>query len=445
MNKLIIASTLSLILAAPGAAVAATPEQQNAELQELKVQLQALMNRVDELERQNAALMTGAAAGASGEAGRVAALEQRVAGVEQASGEQAGRIAEAAERDRKMDWAGRLRWNGDFRYRHEQFDIEGASSDRVRHRIRARLGLEAAVNDALKVGFRIATGDIRDPRSGNATLDDANRHKEIGLDLAYVDWRVFDGAVLTFGKQGRPWFEAGNSLFYDDDVNPEGVALKWNGASGAFANVWGFWLEESSSQADSNLVGAQLGWEFKQLGVTVAAGYWDYGAVRNQPVLNFSGSPAGNSTFSADGNCAGSGTTQCYLHDFDIVALDAQWSGKIGSLPLTLFAAWLQNRDPGDLDTGYNLGLQFGRARDPGSWQFGALYQDVERDAQFGALLDADFAGGVTQSRGMQLQGVWVPVRNVSLKATLFLNDVNYDTASELDYKRLQLDMNYKF
>ena len=30
-------------------------------------------------------------------------------------------------------------------------------------------------------------------------------------------------------------------------------------------------------------------------------------------------------------------------------------------------------------------------------------------------------------------------------RATLFLNDANYDTPSEFDYKRLQLDMNYKF
>lgn len=439
MRTIIKAATIGLALATPMAAQSAVSDQEVAELRQ---QLQALLARVQQLEARNSA-PTAAAAAPAGSS--MAALEGRVAQVEAAGDRQAGQLAQVVSRDKGADWAGRLKWKGDFRYRHEQFDIEGVSPDRVRHRIRARLGLDAAISDTLKAGFRLATGDIDDPRSGNATLDDANRHKQVALDLAYVDWRAFEGGVLTLGKQYRPWFESGNGLFYDDDVNPEGVALKWAGRSGVFANAWGFWLEEQSSQADSTLVGAQAGWASEPLGLRLAAGYWDYGTVRNRPVLNFAGAPAGNSVYASGTNCSGTGTTRCYVHDFDIVALDAQWSGKVGNLPLTLFAAWLRNLDPGDQDTGYNAGFQLGKAGDPGSWQLGALYQEMERDAQFGALLDADFAGGVTQSRGLQLQGAWAPIRNVSLKATLFLNDVNYDTPSETDYKRLQLDMNYKF
>jgi hypothetical protein len=33
----------------------------------------------------------------------------------------------------------------------------------------------------------------------------------------------------------------------------------------------------------------------------------------------------------------------------------------------------------------------------------------------------------------------------MTMKATYFLNDRDYDTAAEVDYKRLQLDLNYKF
>lgn len=439
MRKTMIANALGLMVMLSLPAQAAVSDRDVAEL---KQQLEALLARVEQLEEQNRQLATAGAAPAES---RLGELEGRLAAVETASDRQTGQLAQAASRDKDMDWAGRLKWKGDLRYRHEQFDIEGVSPDRLRHRIRARLGLDAVIGDTLKAGFRLATGDLDDPRSGNSTLDDANRHKQIALDLAYVDWRAFDGAVLTFGKQARPWFESGNGLFYDDDVNPEGVALKWSGRSGAFANVWGFWLEESSAQADSTLVGAQVGWASGQQGWKLAAGYWDYGTVRNRPALNFSGAPAGNSVYVGGTNCSGAGTTRCYVHDFDIVALDAQWTGQVGSLPLMLFAAWLQNLDPGDQDTGYNAGFQLGKAGDPGTWQFGALYQQMERDAQFGALLDADFAGGVTQSRGMQLQGAWAPLRNVNLKATLFLNEVDYDTPSETDYKRLQLDVNYKF
>jgi hypothetical protein len=33
----------------------------------------------------------------------------------------------------------------------------------------------------------------------------------------------------------------------------------------------------------------------------------------------------------------------------------------------------------------------------------------------------------------------------MTMKATYFINDRNYDTTSEAEYKRLQLDLNYKF
>ena len=61
------------------------------------------------------------------------------------------------------------------------------------------------------------------------------------------------------------------------------------------------------------------------------------------------------------------------------------------------------------------------------------------------AFLDSDFADGRTQGKGYVLQGSWAPVKNMMMKATYFLNDRDYDTAAEVDYKRLQLDLNYKF
>ena len=66
-------------------------------------------------------------------------------------------------------------------------------------------------------------------------------------------------------------------------------------------------------------------------------------------------------------------------------------------------------------------------------------------NAQFAAFVDSDFADGLTQGRGYVLQGSWVPAKNMNIKATYFLNDRNYDTPTEADYKRLQLDLNYKF
>ncbi|MCC7199005.1 MAG: putative porin, partial [Gammaproteobacteria bacterium] len=80
-----------------------------------------------------------------------------------------------------------------------------------------------------------------------------------------------------------------------------------------------------------------------------------------------------------------------------------------------------------------------------GKFEFGALYQEVEKDAVLGALTDSDFAGGSTQGNGAQLRVAYGLAKNWTFNGQYFINTRNFDTASELDYNRLQLDLNYKF
>lgn len=442
MRNIMTASALGLVLTAPGLALAATSEQERAELEELKRQVAMvpmLLARIEQLEQVNAAAQAKAPPA-------VAALESRVAAVEESNDRQTDQLAQGLASSSAMDWARNIKWKGDIRYRHEQFDVEGVSSDRVRHRVRGRFGLEAKLSNSLLVGFQIATGEGRDSRSTNSTFDSASQNEEIGLDLAYVDWKPRDGMLVTLGKQKQPWFKAGGSMLFDSDVNPEGVAFQYGGKTGPFAKAWGYWLEEMSTSADSNVVGAQFGYAFGG-GLTLAAGYWDYGAIKDQPILVFSGSPAGNSSYTANAACTPSptGVVRCYTFDYDIAEADVQWSGKVGATPIMLFGAYLENMDPSTLNTGYNLGFLLGKAADPGSWEFGALYQDVERDAQMAAFADSDFADGLTQGKGFQLTGAWAPAKNMNIRATYYINERNYDTPTEADYKRLQLDLNYKF
>ena len=201
MRNIITASALGLVLTAPGLAVAATSEQERAEIEALKQQvaiLPALLARIEQLEKSNAALQGQAPAAA-------AALETRVAAIEESNDKQSDQLAQGMA----SEWARNIKWRGDFRYRNEQFDIEGVSPDRVRDRIRARFGLEARINPNVLVGFELATADLGDPRSTNSTLDDNNQRKDIGVNLAYVDWRPRDGMLFTAGKQKQPWIKAG--------------------------------------------------------------------------------------------------------------------------------------------------------------------------------------------------------------------------------------------
>ena len=43
------------------------------------------------------------------------------------------------------------------------------------------------------------------------------------------------------------------------------------------------------------------------------------------------------------------------------------------------------------------------------------------------------------------LKAGYAPVKNFTMNATYFLNTLNKDVGVELDYDRLQLDLNYKF
>lgn len=449
MRKLITASALGLVMATPLAAQA----EGSAEIEALKQQVQALMQKVQELEARQA---EGAA--------KAATVESRVAEAETTNDNQTDQLAKAGAKMTAAEWTTRIKMKGDFRYRHENIDAEevrgGVVVDapvRDRQRLRVRLGLDAKINDTLAAGFQIATGDDADPRSTNATLTDSNQRKSLRLDQAYVDWKAFDNAVVTLGKQKYPWVRSGNSLFYDGDINPEGGSFKFGGPSGLFANAWGFWLSEVNTSsagvagADANFVGAQFGYKWVASWGTLTSFvmYNDFGAVQNSS-LSFTDYPAGNTTVARNAQCnlpaPTTNPTQCYVYDYDILELSVQADLKVADMPLVLFANWAENQDPDDLNSAYSLGFLLGKA-DPGRFEFGILHQEIERDALFGGLTDSDFAGGTTQGSGQQFRFAYGFAKGWTFNAQYFLNERDFDSkgAPEKDYKRYQLDLNYKF
>jgi len=435
MHKIMTAGAVGLLLSAPLSSQAAVSEQEVAELRQ---QVQALLERVQQLEARNAELGGAGAAPAA----RMEALEVRVAEVEEANDRQSDQLAQATVQARKLDWASKIKWKGDLRYRHEMIDEETRDT-RTRHRIRIRTGLEAKVSDTMTAYVGIATGDPTDPRSTNATLGGGNLRKNIALDYGYMAWRATDNTVVSLGKMKYPFERFGGSLFYDGDVNPEGGAIQYRAGNGVFVNGYGFWISESSSGADANVFGAQVGWE-APFGLTVAAAYNDYGAIQDNSIGLVD--VGGNSTYgAANTSCTGTGIVPCYVYDYDILEVGAEYAFSIGRVPVSLWADYITNTAIDDLNEGYNVGFKLGKASDPGSWEIAALYQDVEKDAQWGGVIDSDFAGGTTQGKGMQFKGAWVPVKNVAVNLTWFENTRNYDTSSERDYQRLQLDLNMKF
>ena len=172
--------------------------------------------------------------------------------------EEGPKVAEADRISKAAEWASRIAWKADLRYRHEFLDPEEAVDDQTRHRIRARFGLTGKVNDTVSATIQLATsGGNNDPRSTNQTLGEGNTRKGVAVDLAYAEWKPVDGFSLLAGKQPQPWVKP-PGLLWDGDITPEGIAVKY--AKGPFfANTFGFWLSERSTASDATMLGGQLG------------------------------------------------------------------------------------------------------------------------------------------------------------------------------------------
>ena len=136
---------------------------------------------------------------------------------------------------------GPFSFSGDFRLRSEPFfggpvstnPNSNDTQDRNRMRYRARLFINARLNDDISGGLALATGDINDPISTNQTANQDFTRKPFYLDRAFITYTPHQVSPLTLigGKFAYPWYNT--ELTWDKDINPEGVAekLEWKSDS----------------------------------------------------------------------------------------------------------------------------------------------------------------------------------------------------------------------
>ena len=198
-------------------------------------------------------------------------------------------------------WVDRIKFKGDFRLRYEEIKRETRET-RDRGRYRARLGITAKATDNVNVIMQIASG-ADNPVSRNVTFDGGFTTKDIGFDLVYVDWTPIDGLHVMGGKMKNPLYRAGGApVIWDSDLNPEGIAVTYDGEM-FFATAAGFSVEERSQDSDSHIAAIQAGAKFKlgeNFKLIAGAGYFGYSStIGNEPFYN--GAPKGN-TVDANGN-----------------------------------------------------------------------------------------------------------------------------------------------
>ncbi|OUS12476.1 hypothetical protein A9Q89_06215 [Gammaproteobacteria bacterium 53_120_T64] len=340
----------------------------------------------------------------------------------------------------KRAWTERLSVKGDLRYRYENIDDASKAQDRNRNRLRARIEVQAKINDAWKVGLGLASGS-EDPVSSNQSLGGAGSSKEINLDLAYFDWSGLDNTHIIGGKFKNPFYKPGkHNLIWDGDYRPEGLALKYDNGS-LFANAAYLYLEsddKAGAQDEESIWGLQLGFNNALSASTqllIGLSYY------NLPI-------AGSTTFYGDPDDAFGNTLimkkgeLVYQNNYEELELFAELTFRLGQLPASLFIDWVENQDADSNETGWATGFKLGAAKNPGSWQFGYIYQDLEADAVFGLTTDSDFAGGGTNGKGHLLKAAYALDKNAVLAINYFINEKG---DQEHDFDRLQMDLKLKY
>jgi hypothetical protein len=449
----------ALLLASQDAGAQARGAATKADVEAMQTQLRALAERLNRLEAANTQLQT--------ENTELKALvDRRDAETDYLKSQTKELREEAAVASNEIskvkgaDWATKIKARGDFRYRHEEIHRERTVStdgvttvedaeDRYRHRIRARFGIDAQVSDNLKTTFQLSTSEGNDPRSSNQSLDDNATRKAINLDMAYADWTFNQGANLIFGKQPYPFYRPGQSLFFDSDLNPEGIAAKFERGI-LFGSGYGWWFNEqhndnpAAEDADTYVFGAQLGVRVPVGDQSNLVGFGHYyncsGCEGHSPL--FANASNGNTTYPL----VAPAVTNILVFDYEIAELGAELNTQIGTLPITLWGNYAQNMASGvEEDTAYNAGFRLGRASNPRTWEAAAMYQSIDKDSLFGQFIDSDFGNGLTDTEGWALRAGYAPVRNIAVNLTYFINTLNKDVGTELDYDRLQLDLNWRY
>lgn len=384
------------------------------ELAQLKRDLLSLLGRVESLEAEN---------------------QQLKASIKETSTQVAQAVTAPAAA--KQSWADKLKISGDLRARYESID-QDRKDERERSRVRARVAITARPTDNTEVAVGLASGGD-DPVSTNQSLGGGASTKDIRLDLAYFKWQARPGLTLIGGKMKNPWFRPGGSgLLWDGDLRPEGIALNYKGDS-FFVNSGLHFLESDTKKDNARLTyNLQAGYNGTMGNgkFTAGIGYFKIGAEGRGPWYD-------DDFFGNTQNCS---AVDCsYANDFEELELFTELSTTLADRPLTVFADYVQNQDASDLDTAWAFGFKYGKAGAPGTWELGYTYQDIEADAVLGLWSDSDFGGGDTDTRGHVLRGAWAFHEKWKVGFTYFDNEVGMDLGAEDEYRRLQLDWQYKF
>lgn len=361
--------------------------------------------------------------------------------------------------------------------------------DRYRGRVRARLGLKAKVTNNLETGFRLVTGNQREPVSTNQTQGNYGGKYALNLDLAYVKYTDLsdDGypwMKISGGRIKNPWFYT--DLVWDSDLTFEGAAVTFRRDLGGSDNLFAmqeqtdtmfltlgaFPLQEVELSSDDKwLLGSQLGGEWRfddQSSFKVGLAYYHYHNIvgrRNdfESIRYDFTAPRfvqkGNTLFDIRNDADPDTNLFALASDYRLVNLTASYDfAQFAPIHVVVSGDYVRNIgfDQNEIlqrtgsrieerTDGWRLGLSVGwpDVGRRGNWRVFGAYKYLERDAVLDAFTDSDFHLGGTDGKGFVLGGeyglfdnTWIGFRWLSS------NEID---GPPLGVDVFQLDFNAKF
>jgi len=364
-------------------------------------------------------------------------------------------------------WVQNIKLKGDLRLRY-QYHHEKAANDYRKDtnvgRLRARLGLEAKINDKLLAGVGIATNSDGDPRSTNVSFGAKNggysSKMDIKLDYGYakyspVPWLKFIGGKMLSADA----FWEPTDLIWDTDITPEGAIAGFSKNFGSKTNVFmngGALFETADTSTDADpLMGylAQAG-----LNYTFDSKYSLKGALTLYNFANCKDTAfpvvASVPWYKSNTNTK-SGTAWKYDYQMLSPAIEFSINEPFKALNLNVenlkfFGEYVNNLDVSQKNTGFSVGLQFGNAKIEkwGDWQLRYLYAMLAKDAVLDVLPDSDRYSGKTGMRSHEGSINFGLSKNTSLGIDIYrswnINNVR-SAAPKAPETLVQVDWNMRF
>lgn len=339
-----------------------------------------------------------------------------------------------------------LKFKGDVRLRTELLKKQNVK-DRLRQRLRGRLGFSTKANEQVEVAGRLATSQGNKATSTNAdlggkdssaTVRDASEGMKkamIYLDTFYFNWKASKDFSVSGGKINNPFYRVGGSeMIWDSDLTPEGVGLNYlahcSDTFEWFVNGAGLWSKENSTAADELVAGIQLGakQDWNQLSLSGGASYYDFAQTKNEPSNSYTGPYK-----SIPSDIPGYQLTNLFLD----LTLNA------GEHPLGLYIDYVTNSKAEDKKSGYTVGIKYNKAKEPGTWDADLYYRRLEPNAIIADLADGDI--GYNDVTATRLTLKYVMAKNSITQLSYLSTKQDFSTDTKTNYDVTQADFVFSF